>query len=220
MYYNQKDGCNPDGITTEFWHFFPWQRTYGLHFMLWRTTNYWPPNDGRAMFNAEKALLKVPSGTQCSAVQVFLGTGADYQTGSVCSSDCFGNVSNISQNGRLMREEDRASCWAMAITNFLLNVSYRCLRAQLSEWNGKRTHPLHNFPGDTSLLCWELRHIPTARSCFSSQLCWKLFPAPPVASEECWSTSVSFLLFFPSTYRIFNFLPIFFFLIAGRKNGR
>ena len=135
--------------------FFPWQWTYGLRFMLWRTMNYWPPNDGRATFNAEKALLEVPSGRQCSAAQVFLGTGADYQPGSVCSSDCFGNVSNVSQNGRVMREEDRASCWATAITNLWLNVSYHYLLAQLSELSRKCT-PLHNCPGDTSLLCWEL----------------------------------------------------------------
>lgn len=56
------------------------------------------------MFHAEKALLEVSSGTQCSAAQVFLGTGADYQPDSVCTSHCFGNVSNVSQNGRLMRE--------------------------------------------------------------------------------------------------------------------
>lgn len=133
----------------------PRQQTYGLRFMLWRTMNYWPPKDGRATFDAEKALLEVPPGRQCSAAQVFLGTGADYQPGSVCSSDCFGNVSNVSQNGRLVREEDRASCWATATTNLWLNASYRCLLAQCSELSGKRTQPLHNFPGDTSLLCWE-----------------------------------------------------------------
>lgn len=62
------------------------------------------------MLDAEKALLEVPSGRRCSAAQVFLGRGADYQPGSVCSSDCFGNVSNVSQSGRLVREEDGASC--------------------------------------------------------------------------------------------------------------
>lgn len=173
--------------------FSPWQRTYGLRFMLWRTMNCWPPNDGRAMFHAEKALLEVASGRQCSAVQVFLGTGADYQPGCICSSDCFGN-------GRLVREEDRASCWATAITNLWLNVSYHCLLAQLSKLSGKCTHPFIQLSW-----CHILTLLGTRMDTYLwqgagfSHLSWEWFPAPPVASEEYWSPSVSFLFFLVPT---------------------
>lgn len=52
--------------------FSPLTVAYRLLFMLWRTMNCWLFNDGRVMFDAEKALLEVPSERQRSAQRYFL----------------------------------------------------------------------------------------------------------------------------------------------------
>lgn len=144
-----------------------------------------------------------PLGGSAQQSRLFLGTGAVCQPGSVYSSDCFGNVNNVNQNGRLMSKEDRASCWAMAIMNLLLNVSYHCLPAQLSELSGKHIL-LHNFHDDMSIrsssfpFCGKLETWISIylwqRNVFS-QHCWECFPASPVVLE-CLSFSVSSFFFF------------------------
>ena len=181
--------------------------------------NYWPPDDGRATFDAEKALLEMSSGRQCSAAWVFLGTGADYQPGSIGSSDCFGNVSNVSQNGRLVKEGDRTSCWAMAIMNLWLNGSFHDLLAHLyKEW---KTHP--SF---TQIPWWR---IPSLLGTRTDTHLWQgavLCPAllRIFSCSTCCLRGVlvifCFFPFFPSTDRILEYPPIFFSLMAGRKNEK
>lgn len=122
---------------------------------------------------------KVPAGSALwetvLSTKVFLGTGADCQPGCICSSDGFGNVSKVSQNGRFVREEDRASCWATATTNLRLNVSYYYLHGQVSE----------SAPLDITFLVTcpcpagnSDRHIPMARSFFSSLTLLSIISCP------------------------------------------
>lgn len=147
----------------EFCHFFPltaniWASLYALENNELLTSKWWESNIRCCEGPAGSALWETMLSTK-----VFLGNGADCQPGCICSSDCFGNVSNVSQNGRSVREEDRASCWAMAITNLRLNVSYYYLHGQVSE----------NAPLDMNFLVTcscsagnSDRHIPVARSFF------------------------------------------------------
>lgn len=164
-----------------------WVSLYALENNELLTTQWWESDVWCWEGPAGSALWDTALSTK-----VFLGTGADCQPGSICSSDCLGNVSNASQNGRFVREWDRASCWAMAITDLRLNVSYCYLHAEVSENAALDTTFLITCPcsaGNSD------RHMPMARGFFLLQLCWALFPVPPAVSEESWSPSGLFLFF-------------------------
>lgn len=132
--------------------FFPlttdiWASLYALENNELLTTKWWESDVQCWEGPAGRALWETMLSTK-----VFLGTGADCQPGSICSSDCFGNISNVSQNGRFVREEDRAS----GIVSLSLNVSYYYLHAWVSE-NAPLDNAMHHFPGTMSLLYWEFR---------------------------------------------------------------